>query len=331
MRILLFGDGAWAADSLLSLRNAGHSIAAAVVRRQPSDDSLEETCRKLRLPVLQPHSANASEFVETVAALAPDLCLSISYNQILRRQILDTARFGFVNFHAGKLPYYRGRNVINWALINGEPEIGLTAHFIDEGIDTGDVILQKMLPIHWTDTYGDVLDRIVDEFPDFVLETVEHVASGDINLKQQSQFLGTYFCGREDGDEWLDWSDTSFNLYNKVRAITRPGPGARTLLANREVVIWKATYDPTWPKYIATPGQVVGRRDGGVMVKTGDCTLFLEEIQVAGGWCETPSWPIGTRLGINLTTAIRSLLARVEELETHLSWKEKTHGASRSR
>ena len=103
---------------------------------------------------------------------SPDLNLSVSYDQIIRRPLLEAAPLGFVNFHAGKLPIYRGRNVVNWALINGETEIGLTAHFMDEGIDTGDILLQRTLPIAWTDTYGDVLSRVVDAFPDLVRDAV---------------------------------------------------------------------------------------------------------------------------------------------------------------
>lgn len=331
MRILLFGDGAWAANSLLQLRDAGHTIAAAVMRRQPSDAVLAETCRRLRLPILQPRRVNDADVVQTVAAFAPDLCLSISYNQILRRPILDAARRGFVNFHAGKLPYYRGRNVINWAIINGESEIGLTAHRIDEGIDTGDILLQRALPIHWTDTYGDVLNRVVAAFPDFVCETVARIASGDDQAQAQAHLPGTYFCGREDGDEWLDWNESSLNLYNKVRAITRPGPGARTLHGDKEVIIWRAAYDRAWPSYVATPGQVVGRSEKGVMVKTGDSTLLLEEVQTGDEPSRPPVWPIGTRLGLNLAGTVRALLSRIKELENRLSSEEKTHGASRSR
>jgi methionyl-tRNA formyltransferase len=313
-RIVLFGDGTWAANSLLRLARAKHQIAGVVVRTRPSDDSLVEAARSHGLPIFQPASVNALDFVRTIAELAPDLNLSISYNQILRSPTRETARLGFVNFHAGKLPFYRGRNVINWAIINGEREIGMTAHFVDEGIDTGDIILQRMLPIDWTDTYGDVLGQVIEHFPDLVLDTVDLIASGKAQPQRQADLPGTYFSGRAEGDEWLDWSDTSYNLHNKIRAITCPGPGARTLLGDKTVVVWRAFYDPAWPKYIATPGQVVGRRSDGVVVKTGDSTIVVQKAQVAGGACATPAWPIGTRLGLNLLTYVHSLMARLEGL-----------------
>jgi methionyl-tRNA formyltransferase len=221
---VLFGDGAWAANSLARLQETGHRVVAVVVRAQPSDKSLIAAASRFDAPILQPANVNAEEFVQTVAGLDVDLNLSISYNQILRRPVRETARLGSVNFHAGKLPYYRGRNVINWAIINGEIEIGLTAHYIDDGIDTGDLILQRTLPIGWTDTYGDVLCKVVSALPDLVLEAVEMVARGRATRLPQSYLLGTYLPGRETGDEWLDWSDSSRNLHNKVRPITRPSP-----------------------------------------------------------------------------------------------------------
>jgi len=328
LRILFFGDGRWAADSFLRLRSAHHTIVGVVIRQHPSDQSLCEEAQKAQIRVLQPADVNSQEFLADVSALAPDLNLSFSYNQILKPPILRTARLGFINFHAGKLPLYRGRNVINWAIINGEKEIGLTGHFVDAGIDTGDIILQKVLPITWTDTYGDVLNKVVAAFPDLVLETVNAIADRSARPQVQRDLPGTYAPGREEGDEWLDWSDSSLNLYNKIRGITRPGPGARTMLEEETVTIWRAAYDPAWPKYIATPGAIVGRSAQGVMVKTGDSTILVQEVQMASGTPKVPTWRIGTRLGINLHTVLTSVLARLKDLEHQLS-RGRDHDGSR--
>ncbi len=313
MRIILFGDGAWATRSLVRLHQTKRwQVAGLVLRVEPSDPTLAKTARDLSIPILCPQKINAPEFVEQIRVLAPDLNLSISYNQILGLPMIKTAPLGFVNFHAGKLPFYRGRNVINWALINGETEVGLTAHFVDEGIDTGDIILQQTLPVGWTDTYGDVLRRLVDYFPTFVRQTVELLATGDYERRVQDVSQGTYFAGREAGDEWLDWGDTSYNLHNKVRAVSRPGPGARTTVCDEPIIIWRAFYDSSSPKYLATPGQVVGRNVEGVLVKTGDSTLLVQEVELVNHPCMTPRWPIGTRLGTNPATILSALLARLK-------------------
>jgi methionyl-tRNA formyltransferase len=271
VKIVFFGDGAWAANTLSRLRSDGHEVLAVVLRCHPSTTELFEAVSSMRLPLLQPAMANSPDFVDRVRRLAPDLNVSVSYDQIIRRPLLDSAPLGFVNFHAGKLPNYRGRNVINWALINGEIEIGLTSHYMDEGVDTGDIILQTTLPIGWTDSYGDVLARVVEAFPDLVAETISLLQRGAGPRTPQAHLAGSYFAARGVGDEWLDWTDTSRNLHNKVRAISRPGPGARSRLGDGTVIIWRAFWDPSFPEYIATPGQVVGRREGeGVLVKTAD-------------------------------------------------------------
>lgn len=315
MNILFFGDGAWAALSLERLVADGHKVLAVVDRVTPSSPDLEALACSLGLTVLRPPRVNSPEFLQRVAELGPELNVSVSYDQIVRRPLHETAPRGFVNVHAGRLPQYRGRNVINWAIINGASEIGVTAHYIDEGIDTGDIIRQIVLPIGWTDTYGDVLGRVTLVIPDLVAETVGLIARGEAPRLPQPSVAATYFSGRREGDEWLEWSESSRDIYNKIRGITRPGPGARAVLGGERVVIWRAAYDPAWPRYIAVPGEVVGRRPGeGVVVKTGDSTVLLLEVQVGDAAPTVPAWPIGTRF---VTTAerLRHLEARVSALE----------------
>src|SRR5262249_3537256 len=317
MKILFFGDGQWAAVSLRRLIARRWNVGAVVLRRQPSGEALGEAARQFGLPVLQPGRVNSPEFLEIVRSFGPDLSVSVSYDQIVHKPLLDSAPLGFVNFHAGKLPLYRGKNVINWALINGETEIGVTGHYMDEGIDTGDIVLQRTLPIEWTDTYGDVLDRVVAAFPDLVETTLTMIAEGTARRRPQAHLAGTYYAGRREGDEWLDWSDTSRNLHNKVRAITRPGPGARTILPAQTFLIWRAYWAPAWPPYVTTPGEVVGRRGDGVFVKTGDSVLLVQECATPGRPGAPPAWPLGTRLGSG-SDVTAALFRRVRVLEEEL-------------
>jgi methionyl-tRNA formyltransferase len=315
MRFVLFGDGEWAARSLEALLAASHTCCGVVLRSVPSDDSLACAARREGIEPLCPRSINSSEAIQQVEATAPELGLSIAYNQIFRAAMIQLPARGIVNFHAGSLPLYRGRNVVNWAIINGETEIGLTAHYVDEGIDTGDILRQESLPIEWTDTYADVLARVVTRFPEFVTLVVSELESGASGKRPQPAGAGTYFTGRCGADEWLDWNDPSIRIYNKIRAITRPAPGARTILNSTEVRIWRASYEPAWPRYLAVPGSVVGRRPEGVLVKTGDSVVMVEEAQLEGQEPSTPKWPVGTRLGMNLLCEMERLAARVRALE----------------
>ncbi len=318
LRLLLFADGVWAADSIRRLHSGPHQVVGIIGREQPSDPSVAQAAMELGISLWQPKRVNQGSVLTVLRDLAPDLGVSIAYNQIFGRELLGLPRLGCLNLHAGMLPHYRGRNVINWAIINGERAIGVTAHFMDEGIDTGDVLLQRALPIGWTDSYGDVLCRVTRVIPDLVDEAVGLIASGHSAPRPQTG-IGIYVGGRQEGDEWLDWSDTSTNLHNKIRGISRPGPGARTLLGDRPVTIWRAYYDPSWARYLGIPGQVVARRpDEGVLVKTGDSTLLVQEVEVAGDSPGLPAWPIGTRLGLDLRHVVGTLLARVASLEDQL-------------
>jgi methionyl-tRNA formyltransferase len=320
-RLLFFGDGRWATLSLRRLADEGYKILGVVLRLNSTDPELAELARSLSVPVHQPQKVNSRTFVRQVGELAPDLNISVSYDQIFRHSILDIARLGFINLHAGNLPYYRGRNAINWAIINGEEKIGLTAHFVDEGIDTGNIVLQCSLPIGWTDTYADVLGCIEGAMPDLVCDAVDRIASGRVEHRRQDHLPGTYYAARRKGDEWLDWSNTSRNLYNKIRAITHPGPGACTVLDGQPVVIWSASYDLDWPTYMATPGEVVGYRLGeGVYVKTGDSTLLVTKVQMEEGEV-IPHWRIGTRLGLNVSEYLYSLESRLADLERRMAEK----------
>ncbi len=318
-RLLFFGDGRWATLSLRRLVDEGYEVLGVVLRVSPTDPDLADMARSLGIPVHQPQKINSPSFVDMVRAAAPDLNLTVSYDQILRRSLLGIARLGFINFHAGDLPYYRGRNAVNWAIINGEESIGLTAHFVDEGIDTGDIVLQRSLPIGWADTYADVLERIEQAMPDLVSETVHSIISGRAERCGQAHLQGTYYAARKEGDEWLDWASNSRDLYNKIRAITHPGPGARTVIDGQPVVVWSAVYDPGWPIYTATPGEIVGRRSGGgVYVKTGDSTLLVEKVQMVEGGEVVPNWTIGTRLGLNVFDYLYSLQNRLADLERRM-------------
>jgi len=316
LKILYFGDAHWGAQALCELARLGHNLVGVVLRVKPTDDTMKSAARDLGLPIFQPPRCNEPRFLEVIDNLGPDLNLSVSYDQILRRPILETAPLGFINFHAGKLPWYRGRSVINWAIINGETEIGLTGHFVDEGIDTGDIILQRTLPIAWTDSYGEVMDRMMAAFPGLVVDTVELLASGIFERRPQAHLPGSYFPRRGPGDEWIDWSDTSRNIYNKIRGISFPGPGARSFLDGRPVILWQATCDPSWPKYLATPGQVVGNESSGVRIKTGDSSLLLNLIELPedSRGPHLPKLRIGTRFGLNLHEQVLQLQRQLAEL-----------------
>ena len=305
MRIGYFADGPWSHGALdRILGHADWTIAFIAARHPRPDPVLEERARSLGVPFVVPPKVNAPEFLAFVADMKPDINVSMSYDQILRRPIIDSAPLGFINCHAGALPFYRGRNILNWVLINGEDKFGVTVHHVDEGIDTGDIVVQRFAPIGPDDDYAALLEKAFALCPEVLDEALSAIAAGTAPRIRQSTIhpVGLY-CGRRvPGDELLDWAWPSKRVHDFVRGISLPGPGARTFFKDGELAILKTRMIPEAPAYIGTPGEVVGRTPRGVVVKTGDTSIEVCEtaaVLPGGGLDERriPALAIGTRLG----------------------------------
>ncbi len=298
-----FADGPWSHRALeLITADPRFKVIFIVPRFDTRDPVLADWAKRLNVPFLPTERVNAPEAIASLKAFDADLFVSMSFNQILKRPILDAAPLGFINCHAGALPFYRGRNILNWALINDEKAFGVTVHYIDEGIDTGDIVVQKMLPITDDDTYATLLDHAIVTCAQALHEALAGLAEGTIQRRPQAAIhpVGSYFGQRRPGDEWIDWSWPSRRIFNFVRAITTPGPGATTTLDGTTVRILSAKTIPDAPNYISTPGEVVGISPAGVVVKTGDSTLLMTAWEAADGQ------PVKLRIGYRLKSQARS-------------------------
>ena len=192
--------------------------------------------------------------------------------------------------------------MLNWAIINGETEFGVTVHHVDEGIDTGDIILQEMVPIAPEDDYGTVLAKAHEVCAALLVRALKRLRAGDAPRIPQSSIhpVGSYCGARREGDEWIDWAWPSERIHNFIRGIAPPGPAARSVLDGDEIAIVASELIPGAPSYLGTPGEVVGRAGAGVVVKTGTSTLRLVRAAPArNGSFEpgngVPSWPLGRR------------------------------------
>ncbi|MGZ7445985.1 methionyl-tRNA formyltransferase [Paenibacillus sp. TH7-28] len=300
MRIGFFGDSIWAQKALIRLiEDNKYEVAFVVPRYQNPDLQLIEMASKHHIPVLKIKNVNDENFLEQIKRLNIDLNVSMSFDQIIKKDLIHVARRGFINCHAGALPFYRGRNILNWVLINGEQHFGVTVHYIDEGIDTGDIILQHIEPISLQDTYNDLLIKCYDICPDILIKAIHAIYDGTAERIQQSTIHPVgFYCGkRMEGDEIVKWEWTSERIYNFVRAISYPAPYAQTRLSNNQTIkIAKASLIKDAPIYIGTCGEVVGRDHRGIVVKTGDSTILIEKIvSDEGVSVHTPQFPIGCR------------------------------------
>lgn len=304
MKIGFWGEGPWAHDSLNRLiRSDLFNVLFVVGRKNVYDRTLESIANESGIPFFRPENANSQEFLNIVLEFAPDINVSMSYDQILKRKMIDSATLGFINCHAGALPFYRGRNVLNWVLINGEKEFGITVHYVDEGIDTGDIIRQKFVEILAEDDYGSVLRKAELQCPRILEETLKEIEAGTAKRTPQHIIhpIG-FYCGRRiEGDEMIDWNWPSERIHNFVRGITLPAPCARTYLDGRLIRIVSTALVEDAPAYIGTPGEIIGRSSEGNYIKTGDTMLLVSRILTSGkesinneDYC-VPSFPIGTR------------------------------------
>lgn len=307
MKIGYFADGPWSHKALEALLRNEHEICFIVPRYDTQDLILREWSDKLNVPFLPVENVNSAQFIKLLSEFHAELFISMSFNQILKKEIIAFAPKGFINCHAGMLPFYRGRNPLNWALINGERSLGVTAHFIDEGIDTGDIIFQDIIPISNEDTYSTLLDKAIQACPTCLCKAVELLERDNfIPIRQDTIHpTGTYFGQRRVGDEVLDWHLSSERIYNFVRAITKPGPGARTFVnGKKEIAIITSRMIENAPEYISTMGEVVGKNSSGIIVKTGTSTILVTKVEdIELGIEHIPAYRIGTRLTPHRTNA----------------------------
>ena len=159
LKIGYFADGPWSHNAFLKIINDQRfEIKFITPRIDSKDKTLLNFCHRYKIEYLKLDNVNSKLSLEKISSYNCDLLVSMSFNQIFRKDIINITPIGIINCHAGKLPFYRGRNILNWALINDEKEFGITVHFVDEGIDTGDIILQKTYPITEKDSYKPLLD-----------------------------------------------------------------------------------------------------------------------------------------------------------------------------
>jgi len=289
-----FADGKWAHEGFkLLIQDKGIDIRFICVRFDSSDSVLKEFADKYNIDYLKHKNINSKEFLQEIKTYQCDLFVSMSFNQIFKKEIINIPPLKIINCHAGKLPFYRGRNILNWALINDEQEFGITVHFVDEGIDTGDIILQQTYPITDEDNYCTLLDTAYIECASILYRAVKSIQDNTYKVIKQTDIHPVgFYCGmRQPGDETIQWNQTSRELFNFIRAICKPGPMARSMLNGKEIKINQARMIENAPIYKGIIGQVVGKSEDGFIVKTKDSTIRITEYEYDG------NIRVGDRLG----------------------------------
>ena len=254
-------------------------VAFITLRYNNQDLNIAQLAEVNGIPVEQSVNINSEEYLNRISKYHSDIFVSMSFDQIFKPRTINIPVLKTINCHAGKLPYYRGRNILNWALINDEKEFGITVHYVDEGIDTGDIILQDIYPITDADDYGTLLNRAYDGCADILYRAIKKIQDKSVTRVKQNDIdpIGMYCGKREVGDEILNWNQTSREVFNFVRAICKPGPQARSCINRKEIQINKVRLIEGAPIYRNNPGQILKKTESGFVVKTKD--TFVEVIE----------------------------------------------------
>jgi methionyl-tRNA formyltransferase len=234
--------------------------------------SVRELAQKHGIPVMT-SDINLRENVALMREIAPDLLLSFYYRNMIRAEVLQIPRLGALNIHGSYLPKYRGRVPVNWAVINGECETGATLHYMVEKPDAGDIVDQEKVEISFTDTALDVFNKVTRAAVTVLARSFPLLLAGTAPRTPMDLSRGSYFGGRRPADGRIDWSRSALEIYNLVRGVTHPYPGAFTHLDGKKIVIWSAA--PTQGE--GEPGKIVSLAP--LLVGTGAGLLEIRLLQ----------------------------------------------------
>jgi methionyl-tRNA formyltransferase len=283
-RVAVFGYGSLALAGLETLEHLGVTPAAIVVpgNRVGSDvDVMTARAAAAGWPLLaQPQRTRLTPFLESLDRVKPDLLFVWSYPMLLPPELIARPRLGAINMHGGLLPEYRGAHVMNWVIANGASETGMTLHYIDDGIDTGPTIAERRFPIEWRDDAATVRDKLRVAGQSLLREWWPAIEAGTAPRTPQDPARAGYYRPRSADDGRIDWSAPNEAIYNLVRALVAPWPGARTSIGRTMLVTRKS--DPIGAARSDVPGTVQSIDEGGVVVASGRGSLHLQRIEIDG-------------------------------------------------
>ncbi len=289
LRVVFMGTPEFACPTLQKLMDRGEEVIAVVTqpdrpkgRGQKTVPTLvKELAEKNGITVFQPPRVRAPEFIEKLKEMNPDLIVVVAFGQILPKALLEIPKFGCINVHASLLPRYRGAAPLNWCIINGETETGVTTMLMDEGLDTGAMLLKKTTPIDPDEDTSSLHDRLSVLGAETLSETLDLLAAGKLTPEKQDNSLSCYAPLLKKEHGLIDWNKSARSIRNMVRGMS-PWPGAFTRLDGKLLKIYKVRTDSMGSEEDSSPGMVLKADRDGIEVACGSGSVIIDELQLEG-------------------------------------------------
>jgi methionyl-tRNA formyltransferase len=303
VRVVFLGSGVFAIPSFIGLIEAGHEVPALVTQpdrergrgRSLAPPPLKPVAEARGIPVLQPRRIREAEALEALRALSPEIQIVVAYGQILPRSVIDLPPRGTVNVHASLLPRYRGAAPVQWAIVRGESETGVTTMRIDEGLDTGPTLLSRSTAIGPEETAPELEGRLARLGALLLIETLRGIEEGTVQEAPQADDRATFAPPLHKEDGHVDWTRPAGEIARRVRAFL-PWPGSSASIEGKALKILRAAEAPAGP---GEPGMVVASGSDGLIVACGEGTrLRIVEVHPESRRPMTASaFAAGARLG----------------------------------
>ena len=273
MKIVLFGHQNWGVKAVNVFSELGMDIAKVFTHPLDMDEhekvwyeSVKEICDKKGIPV-EERTKLTNDDVKEITSIKPDIIFSAGWRRLLPKSIFQIPKLGTLNLHDSLIPKYRGFAPINWAIINGEKEVGLTIHYIDEGIDTGDIILQEKIDVEISDTAYDAYLKLLEISESMLKKVINMIQSGEIKIISQDSNSG-FFCSRRfPADGRIDWKKDRIQVYNLIRALSEPYPNAFFFFEDKQIFVKEAKLVSN--DFRGPPGRICSIDDEGIIVTCG--------------------------------------------------------------
>lgn len=284
-RIIFMGTPDFACPTLQSLIERGENLVAVVTQpdrpkgrgQKLMPPPVKELAEKHRIPVYQPPKVRDPGFVDIIRELKPDVIVVVAFGQILPKALLDIPPQGCINVHASLLPRYRGAAPLNWCIINGETETGVTTMLMDVGLDTGDMLLIRKTALDENEDIQSLHDRMSAMGADLLAETVDRLMAGDLVPQPQDNTASCYAPMLKKDDGIINWHTDARTIHNQVRGLA-VWPGACTVIDGQVLKIFRTSIG----EGSGEPGTVLQATKGRLEVACRSGSLFLQELQLAG-------------------------------------------------